>query len=136
MKQILGIVGALALGIGTVCPVMRVPLYGSMNFFWIHIALGVLVVAIAAIALYALFSKRNLLVHLSGWFSLGLTIFIFLAAKWKIADSFAFIPLKKLSALAAGIVHFSWGWFVLLVGAILLIIAGKADNSEGTITKG
>ena len=136
MKQIIGVTGALALGIGAICPVMRVPLYGSMSFFWIHIALGVLVVAIAAIAVYAVFSKRNLLVRLSGWFGLGLTIFIFLAAKWKIADSFAFIPLKKLSTLAVGIVHFSWGWFVLLAGAFLLIVAGKADNAERTIAKG
>ncbi|AFD08127.1 hypothetical protein Solca_3114 [Solitalea canadensis DSM 3403] len=109
---------------------MRVPLYGSMNFFWIHVALGILLVTIAVIALFALFTQRNLLIRLSGWFSLGLTVFIFMAAKWKVADSFAFIPLKKLATLATGIVHFSWGWLVLLTGAVLLIIAGKTNETS------
>lgn len=70
-KQILGIIGAISLLIGVFAPMIKISLIGTISFFENNKFAGILIVIIALISLFFIFTKRLRFLWLSGVASLA-----------------------------------------------------------------
>lgn len=116
-----GIVGAVIMAVGGFCPLIHLPIIGNWNYFDIDPTLGTLFYVLAVLALAGSFMGRSGLVRFSGWAALVLVLVTLAGVYFKSHDYFSFVHFKKLVNLAAGVVKYKWGWFVILLGALVLI---------------
>jgi hypothetical protein len=120
-----GIIGAVILAVGGMCPLVHVPILGNWNYFGIDAALGFVFYFIVAIAFLSAYINKPGLIRISGYAALVWVVLTLLAVWFKSHDYFHFIHFKKLINLAAGMVKYKWGWFVIIAGAVLLIVTPK-----------
>lgn len=119
--KVQGIIGTVILAAGGMCPLIRVPIIGNWNYFQIDPALGVTYYVIVALGLVGAVLGKPGLMRFSGWGAI-LCVILTLSAVWfKSHDFFHFIHFKKLINLASGMVKYKWGWFVILLGAIVMV---------------
>ncbi|SMC97376.1 hypothetical protein [Pedobacter nyackensis] len=123
--KIQGIVGAVIMAAGGMCPLVRVPILGNWNYFQIDPTLGITFYVLAVIGLIGAFSEKAGLVRFAGWAVIGLILLTLGAVYFKTESAFGFLHFKKLVSLAAGLVKFKWGWFVILAGALIVITVRK-----------
>lgn len=123
-----GIVGAVIMGVGGFCPMVHLPVMGNWNYFGIDGTLGTLFYLLVVLALVASFMGKSSLIRFAGWAALGLVLLTFAAVYFKSHDYFSFIHFKKLVNLAAGVVKYKWGWFVILLGALVLITVRREKS--------
>jgi len=120
-----GIIGAIILAAGGMCPLIHVPIVGNWNYFGIDVSLGIVYYVIVLLALAGAFLNQTGLMRGSGWTAL-LWVVLTLAAVWfKSHDYFSFIHFRKLINLASGMVKYKWGWFVIIAGALALVTIKK-----------
>ena len=120
-----GLAGSVILAAGGLCPLMHVPIMGNWNYFDIDIRLAVAFYVIVALALVGSLINKEGLIRFAGWGAIVLALITLAGIYFKAHDSFGFLHFKKLVNLAAGLVKYKWGWFVILAGAILLITVRK-----------
>lgn len=123
-----GIIGAVVMAAGGMCPLVHVTFLGNWNYFQIDPVLGTIFYLIVVLALVASWLNRSGLMRFSGWAALVWVILTLAAVWFKSHDAFSFIHFKKLINLAAGMVKYRWGWLVIVAGALPLITARKAMN--------
>jgi len=123
--KIQGIVGALLMAIGGMCPLVHVPVIGNWNYFGIDQSLGIVFYVIVGSAFLGSFLNKTGLLRFCGWAALGMVILTLAAVWFKSHDYFSFIHFKKLINLASGMVKYKWGWFVILAGVLPLITVRK-----------
>ena len=116
-----GIVGSVIMGVGGLCPLVHLPIIGNWNYFDIDMRLAVAFYVLVVLGLIASFSGKTALIRAIGWASLVLIGITLAGVYFKSHDYFSFIHFKKLVNFAAGIVKYKWGWFVILVGSLLLV---------------
>ena len=116
-----GIVGAVIMAAGGFCPLVHLPIIGNWNYFDIDPTLGSVFYVLVVLALAGSFMGKPGLVRFSGWAALVLVLVTLAGVYFKSHDYFSFVHFKKLVNLAAGVVKYKWGWFVILVGALVLI---------------
>ena len=105
---------------------LHLPIIGNWNYWDIEVVLASIVYVLAALGILASVSGKPGLLKFSGWAALVVVLFTLAAVTFKVHDSFSFIPLKKLAAVAERLVKFRWiGWAMLLAGAVLMIIGGR-----------
>jgi len=100
------------------------------NMFDLNKPFGIVLLAVAVTGLAAAVIKSNPWVRFAGWFTLGLVVFIFIAAVIKVNTSFSFIPFPKLSHTLSGLIHYRWGWYFLFAGPILALL-GTTGKRKG-----
>ncbi|MGX5689204.1 hypothetical protein [Arcticibacter tournemirensis] len=131
IKNYLGLCGALLIIGGGLSPMVHLPIIGNWNYWDLHSGIASIVYVLAALAIIAAFTGKSGLLKFCGWAELLLILLTLVAVHFKVNDSFSFIPFKKLARAAAGIVHYRWsGWILLLVGAVVMIIAGRRKRTE------
>lgn len=116
-----GIIGAVIMAVGGFCPLIHLPIIGNWNYFDIDPTLGTLFYVLVVLALAGSFMGKSGLVRFSGWAALVLVLVTLSGVYFKSHDYFSFVHFKKLVNLAAGVVKYKWGWFVILLGALVLI---------------
>jgi hypothetical protein len=116
-----GIVGAVIMAVGGFCPLIHLPIIGNWNYFDIDPTLGTLFYVLVVLALAGSFMGKSGLIRFSGWAALILVLVTLAGVYFKSHDYFSFVHFKKLVNLAAGVVKYRWGWFVILLGALVLI---------------
>jgi hypothetical protein len=125
MMRIQGVIGAVMMAAGGMCPLVHVTFLGNWNYFQIDPVLGIVFYFIVALGLGAAYFNWPRLMRFSGWAAL-VWIILTLCAVWlKSHDFFSFIHFKKLINLAAGMVKYRWGWFIIIAGALILITLKK-----------
>ena len=123
--KVQGLTGTVMLAVGGMCPLVHVPIMGNWNYFGIDPLLGIIFYGIVVLSLIASLSGKTGLIRFCGWAAV-LWVILTLAAVWfKSHDYFSFIHFKKLINLASGMVKYKWGWFVIITGALLLMITRK-----------
>lgn len=120
-----GIAGSVVLAAGGLCPLMHIPLMGNWNYFDIDIRLAIAFYLLVLVGLLCSFINRITLIRFAGWGAIVLALITLAGIYFKAHDSFSFLHFRKLVNLAAGLVKYKWGWFVILAGAILLITVRK-----------
>jgi hypothetical protein len=116
-----GIVGAVIMGVGGLCPLIHLPVIGDWNYFDIDPTLAIIFYILVVAGLLTSFLGKASLVRFAGWAVLVLVLVTLAGVYLKSHDYFSFIHFKKLVKFAAAIVSYKWGWFVILAGTLLLI---------------
>jgi hypothetical protein len=124
-----GIVAAVIMGVGGLCPLVHLPVIGNWNYFDIDPTLAILFYILVVLGLVNSLMGKTALVRFTGWAALVLVLVTLAGVYLKSHDYFSFVHFKKLVHLAAGLVKYKWGWFIILAGALLLITvpAAKPD---------
>ena len=124
-----GIIGALVMAIGGFCPLIHVPIVGNWNYFDIDQRLAIAFYVLVVLGLIASFIQKAGLVKFVGWACIALVALTLVGVYFKSHDYFSFIHFKKLISLAAGVVKYKWGWFVILAGALALVTVKRPTLS-------
>ncbi|HXK59006.1 MAG TPA: hypothetical protein PLP42_03840 [Acidobacteriota bacterium] len=129
-KQLLGILGSVILFIGAFTPIIHLPIVGSQNYFQNGRGDGVVIVGIALISLVLTISRRYRGLWATGLISLGLLVFTFVQFQQKISEMKAKMdaelagnPFRGMADLAVQSVQLEWGWALLVVGAVLVLLS-------------
>jgi len=127
--RIQGIIGTVILAAGGMCPLIRVPIIGNWNYFQIDPWLGVIYYVFVLLGIAGAFTNRTGLMRFSGWAAIAWVVLTLSAVWFKTHDFFHFIHFKKLINLASGMVKYKWGWFVILVGAVVMVTVKRVKLS-------
>ena len=120
-----GIIGAVVMAAGGICPLVHVTFIGNWNYFGIDKSFGILFYMIVLLGLTGALLNKTGLMRASGWAALVLVILTLAAVWFKSHNYFTFLHFTKLINLAAGMVKYKWGWFVILIGALALMTVKK-----------
>jgi len=124
-----GILGAVVMAAGGLCPLLRVPVLGNWNYFDVDQRLAILFYILVLAGLIGAFLQRPGLIRFSGWAVIFLVMVSLAGIYFKVHDSFSFIQFKKVINLAAGMVKYKWGWFVILAGALLMVTVRRPAHA-------
>ncbi len=120
-----GIIGAVIMAIGGLCPLLRVPILGNWNYFDVDVRLAVIFYILVFLAFLGAFIKNAGLLKFTGWAALFLVALSLVGIYFKVHDTFNFIHFKKVINFAAGLVKYKWGWYVIVAGALILVTVRK-----------
>ncbi len=141
-RQILGYIGSIVLFIGTFMPVVSAPIIGSLNYFQNGKADGVIIIVLAAMALFSTIIKDYGKLWIPGVGSLGILIFTFINLRKRISEIQEQMnielygnPFRGLAAIAVQSIQLQWGWGFLIIGALLLIAAALIKEENEVITQ-
>jgi hypothetical protein len=134
-RQLLGILGSAILFIGVFMPMVKLPVVGDMNYFQNGRGDGVIILVLAVI---------SFLLVLIGWYrelwitSLGsaaVLAFTFFNFQSKMSQATTQLetelkdnPFRGLADLAVQSVQLQWGWAVLVIGIVLLIVVAAMKD--------
>lgn len=120
-----GIVGAVLMALGGMCPLVRVPIMGNWNYFDLDQTLAITFYVLVAVGLIGAFIGKTSLIKLAGWAGIVLVAITLAGVYFKAHDSFGFLHFKKVVNFAAGMVKYKWGWYVIVAGTFLMITVRK-----------
>ncbi|EOR94795.1 hypothetical protein ADIARSV_2011 [Arcticibacter svalbardensis MN12-7] len=130
-KNYFGLCGSFLVISGALSPLIHIPVIGNWNYLDLHTGLATVVLIIAAIGVFASLSGRSGLLKFLGWAELVLVLLTLSAVYFKVNDSFSFIPLKSLTRVAVGLVHYKWlGWALLALGSVVMIASGSSGKKK------
>ena len=129
MRQLLGIIGSALLFIGVFMPIMKLPIIGDMNYFQNGKGDGVFIL-VFAVGSFAIVMVRQ---YSSLWFTsiasaavLAFTFFNFHSkmnqVKTQMDMDLSGNPFRGLADMAVQSIQIQYGWAVLIVGVVLLMI--------------
>src|ERR1700744_4121058 len=132
ISSFISFVGFAAVLIATFCPLA--------HFFIVHKTIynvnqpyGLIILLITVIGIIGcVFSNLNL-TKLMAWMTVALIILLFIAAVFKMTHYFNFMPFHWGSESLNNHIHFDWGWYLMLVGAIIAL-AGTFAKKPVTFT--
>lgn len=116
-----GIIGSVIMAAGGMCPLMHIPIIGNWHYFDIDQRLAIVFYIMVLIGLFGAFVQKVSLIRFAGWGAFALVLITLLGIYFKAHDSFSFLHFKKLVNLAAGLVTYKWGWYVIAAGAFALV---------------
>lgn len=136
-KQIIGLIGSLILFVGVFAPIVSMPILGSVNFFQNGKGNGVIILIIAFISLIFTLIKEYRALWFTGLGALAVMLFTFVNFRSKMGEleaqmdtNMAGSPFRGLAHMAVQSVQLEWGWAVLMVGAMLLIVAAALRQPD------
>ena len=130
LAKIIALVGAAILAVGVFLPVVQVPKRGAMTLMDLESA-GVIILVLAAIAAGVALVGWTRHAIWPGIGALGLLAYAYQRTNAEIAQSRARLsggigedPLAALRDLAASNSRVEYGWSVLAIGALIVVVAG------------
>lgn len=126
-SRILGIIGAILLIVGIFCPIVSILGINLSYFDSFRMESGavdgLIIAGLGVISLViALLNKTRILI-VTGLLALGVMAIDFFNFKSKMSEASSSAN-PELSSTLSNLVQLQWGWAVLLLGALLLIVAG------------
>lgn len=109
--------------IGSFLPLVHVPILGNWNFWETDTYLASSFWAICLLCLLGIAFNHTKVMTIGALIIVIHVAFSMFAIRYQTNDFFAFIPFAKLKSIAAGMVTLKWGWIVILLGAVLLLIS-------------
>lgn len=138
VKQFLGVIGSAILIAGVFSPIIYIPAIGSVDYFRNGESDGAkIILALAVIGFVLALSKKykGLWYVGSGSLIVSVISFVFLQThmmeiKQKMDAELAGNPFRGFADMAMQSVHFQWGWAVLIIGAVLILLSAglKSEN--------
>ena len=138
-RLMLGLFGSALLILGAFCPIVSVPILGSLNYFMNGKGDGTIICVLAGGS--ALFSLARLFpwLWLTGGGSLGMLIYTFTRfqsgmkdAQRKLSSDLQDNPFREAAQGMMDSVQIQWGFAVLVIGALLVIAAAAIPNSNAS----
>lgn len=134
LGPIIGFVGAFLLLVGCFAPIVTLPLFGTATYFGNGNVDAILVLVFCVVSIAVILLKKYLALYFTGIASLGVIIFDLYSLIRKIADLKDETPTSQQATIMA--IQIQWGWAVLIIGGILLLISAyyceKIDESLET----
>jgi uncharacterized membrane protein YidH (DUF202 family) len=139
LPQILGLAGSVILFIGVFTPIISLPIVGGMNYFQNGRGDGVIVLLVAILSAFLTLAKRYRFLLFTGGGPLAILALTFIVFQVRISQmqtemkkSMGNNPFAGLGDAMMNSVQISWGWAVLIIGAVLLIAAALVHRRETT----
>ncbi len=138
-KQLLGLIGSIALFVGVFAPIVSVPIMGNMNYFQNGKGDGTLVLVLAVASFILVLSKTTFDAGLlfTGLGSMAVLAFTFINFRMKMSEveaqmetELAGNPFRGLADMAMQSVQLQWGWALLIVGAALVIASAAIEEKS------
>ncbi len=130
-KQILGVAGAIILGIGAFCPIVSMKAAGALTFFNQGRGDGVILLALAAGALMLAILRRQTTLLASAVGAAGLVGYDLYRFWVRLDQARAELAAGGASPeQLAGAPQLSWGWLVMAAGLALLFAAHLAKAAD------
>lgn len=130
-KNYTGLLGVLLVIVGGMCPMLKVPILGTWNYWDVDTVLATIVYTLGTTALLAAVTRKQGLLRWCGWALLVMLLFTLTAVYFKANDYFSFIPMKKLAAAATRMIKFQWlGWSLMFAGAFIIILFSRKDKAS------
>lgn len=120
-----GIIGAAIMAVGGLSPLIHIPILGNWNYFDVDMRFAIAYYILVILGLIGAFGKETGLIRFAGWGTILLILITLFGIYLKSHDSFSFLHFKNLVNLAAGLVKYKWGWYVIAAGAFILITVRK-----------
>ena len=114
-----GIIGAALMSIGGLSPLVHVPIVGNWNYFDLDMRLAIAFYILVLLAFVGAFLRKAKLLRFAGFGAVVLVLITLFGVYLKSHDSFSFLHFKKVINLAAGLVKYKWGWYVIVAGAFV-----------------
>ena len=137
----LALIGASMLFIGAFLPIVSLPIVGQMNYFQNGRGDGVVIVVLAAIIAGCAATERVRIVLWPGLASLAVLAWTFIRLQNAIGEmrekmdaELAGNPFRGLAEAAMGAVQLQWGWAVLFIASLLVVIAGVRARRDQSAT--
>lgn len=137
-RQILGVCGALVLLLGVFSPIASIPLLGSLNYLHSGREAAAFLLFLVAVSLFLALLNRCgglMFTGVAALTTLGYTFQRFQESLREFVSEAAEkgmdTPLDELAELAAGSVQLQWGWAVLVIGSLLLVISAGMREETG-----
>lgn len=137
IRQVLALGGSVVLALGVFAPLVSLPLVGSLNYFQNGHGDGVLVLIFAMSAFVEALTKNYRWLWVSGLGSLATITFAFITFQAKLSEissntntELAGDPLKGLTDLALQSVQLQWGWALLMLGTLALLVAAAMREDQ------
>jgi len=128
--MLFGILGALILILGVFAPLVSIPIMGSMNYFQNGKGDGIIILVFAALALVLSLSRLYKALWLPFLGCAGTLTFTFVRfqqgmseARAEMKAELADNPFAGLAEIAIESVQLQWGFALLIVGTVMLLIA-------------
>lgn len=135
LPQILGLAGSVILFIGVFTPIISLPIVGSMNYFQNGRGDGVILLLVAILSAFLTLAKRYRFLLFTGGGSLAILALTFITFQVRMSQmqsemkkSLGDNPFAGLAGTMMNSVQISWGWAILIIGAVLLIAAAIIDR--------
>jgi len=136
-KQLFGIIGSVILFFGVFAPIVSVPVLGNLNYFQNGKGDGLIILILSVLSLILVLAKK----YKGLWFTGGLIIavmaFTFVNLQIKISDmkmqmenDLAGNPFHGFASMLIQSVQIQWGWALLIVGAVLLIVSAAMKDEK------
>jgi hypothetical protein len=140
-KQRIAILGSLLLFVGVFLPLVSTPL-GSVNYFDNGQGDGAIVLALAVISIILAFTRSFGWLWITGLCSVGLPVYYLVtvlnglsrvrqSVQTELADNF----FKDLADLAINSMQIQWGWAILILGGVLIVVAAAMPPQRAVISK-
>ena len=119
LNMLLGIAGSLILVLGVFAPLIRLPTLGTMNYFGNGKGDGVVFLILAVASLVLSVMRRHRGLWITGIISAALLLFGFIGFQ----DVVTHAEQKSAATGRPVDVQLEWGWALLIVGTLLIVIA-------------
>ena len=129
-KQLLGLIGSAVLFVGVFAPIVSIPIMGNMNYFQNGKGDGAIILVLAVISLILVLLKKFKGLWFTGLGSMGIMAFTFINFQINLANARTQMetelvgnPFRGIADMAMQSVQIQWGWALLIVGAVLVIVS-------------
>jgi hypothetical protein len=126
-RQTIGLAGVAALAVGVFVPLVSMPIVGSLTYFNNGKGDGIFVLALAVISALIVLARRYRALWLTGLASLGLIGYSFVNITRALAAMERELASNPFRGLANA--QMQWGWALLVIGAMLLLVAAGSKSS-------
>lgn len=103
-------------------PFLKVPVKGNWNLYQTDVSLFLITYALLALCVLAFFLRKVTFYRWCTKIYLGWCVIGFAAVYFKINNYFG---MKLVDGLLSKTIHLQWGWFLLFLGALVLLISVK-----------
>ncbi len=133
-KQVIALFGAVLLLLGVFLPSLSFPIVGYRNYYEQAHWSGILLIAMALISAAIALVRCYRMLYLTGGISFGVLLYTFIDVQSNLHDANKEIDLdndlfKELAKVGWRSVQMEWGWAVLLIGTLLLLVAAAMPEA-------
>jgi hypothetical protein len=134
IKKAVGLIGAILLIVGTFTPIAKIPYTGDLIYFLNGQGDRMIVLGLGIISLISVLRKKYNFLIFTGPVSLVIIAFTFFNLRNKISEMHTQLnhlqqnQFKDSAETMLNAVQIEWGFAVLVLGAVLLVIAAFLKN--------
>ncbi|MGB8524491.1 MAG: energy transducer TonB [Candidatus Acidiferrales bacterium] len=125
---------------GAFLPIVSLPIIGSYNYFRNGHGDGTIILVLAVLSVILAVTRRFGWLWITGLCTLAITLYdlvnaimLLSDAQGKMDEQLAGNPFKGLADVAMNSVQLEWGWAVLIIGGVLIVVAAAIRDSPAAL---